>query len=148
MSTSQLATQMQNASCTSVLNHQILERLSRLDPGGRSKLLERVLAAFETSSEQMRQTWATACQSGDVTVLHHIAHTLKSSSASIGALGLSQLCAKLEEALHAQNTDSKKHIEAFDCTPLGVLSQELNEEWQSVLMAIPLFLADRLRSQP
>jgi HPt (histidine-containing phosphotransfer) domain-containing protein len=138
---------MQNPSSVSVLNPQTLERLSRLDPNGRNKLLERVLAAFETSSEQMLPAWNAACENGDVSSLHYLAHTLKSSSASIGALSLSALCAKLEAGLREHGTELKGQISSFNSSALGVLSQELHAEWQSVLTAIPRYQADWVRSQ-
>ena len=37
--------------------------------------------------------------------LRHLAHTLKSSSASVGALALSALCAQVEHHLRSQQTD-------------------------------------------
>jgi HPt (histidine-containing phosphotransfer) domain-containing protein len=138
---------MQNSSSAAVLNLQTLERLSSLDPGGRSKLLERVLTAFDTSSQGLIPMWDTACEGGDIAALHYVAHTLKSSSASIGALVLSGLCAKLEASLREQGTEAKGHIRSFGSSALGVLSQQLNDEWQSVLTAIPRFLADWVRSQ-
>jgi HPt (histidine-containing phosphotransfer) domain-containing protein len=137
---------MQKFSSAAVLDPQVLERLGRLDPDGRSKLLERVLVAFETSSERMLLMWNLARESGDVAAVHHIAHTLKSSSANIGALGLSELCAKLEDGLRMMNMEKENHIHGFNSSALGVLSQQLHAEWQSVLAAIPRFLADRVRS--
>ena len=42
--------------------------------------------------------------SDDLGGVRHVSHTLKSSSASIGALQLSQLCAAIEKAARQQQT--------------------------------------------
>ncbi len=144
---SSLTTRMQQPSSDPVLNLQTLEHLARLDPHGRSQLLQRVLAAFDTSSQRLMPMWESACKSGDVAVLHHVAHTLKSSSASIGALRLSEICAEIEAGLRGQSIEEKGCIHGLGSSDLGVLSQRLVDEWQSVLTAIPQFLADWVRSQ-
>ncbi len=79
-----------------VLDEGALQRLRELDPGGRNRLLERVLRAFEASALRLAPQLAEAHQRDDVQGIGHVAHTLKSSSASIGALRLSRLCAEIE----------------------------------------------------
>lgn len=71
-------------------------RLRELDPTGASGLIERVLHAFEDSVARLSPTLSQARSTGDLQTIRHVAHTLKSSSASIGALKLSQLCADIE----------------------------------------------------
>lgn len=73
-----------------------LERLRELDPDGRHGVLQRVLAAFESSLARMLVQLAAAREAGDARVVASIAHTLKSSSASVGAIGLSQACVDVE----------------------------------------------------
>lgn len=79
-----------------MLDPQAIERLRELDPGGQSKLLVRVADAFGTSVARLLPQMTTAFQARDVAAIRHVAHTLKSSSASIGAVKLSQLCADIE----------------------------------------------------
>ena len=79
-----------------VLDPQALGRLLALDPSGQNNVLERVTRAFGTSTERLLPQLLDAMQSGDATGVRHAAHTLKSSSASVGALKLSQLCADIE----------------------------------------------------
>ena len=79
-----------------VLDPQAIERLRELDPGGQSKLLVRVADAFGTSVARLLPQMTTAFQARDAAANRHVAHTLKSSSASIGAVKLSQLCADIE----------------------------------------------------
>ena len=73
-----------------------LARLRELDPDGRAGVLPRVLRTFDASLTQALAATALAGQRGDTAELRRLAHTLKSSSASVGALELSLACARLE----------------------------------------------------
>jgi HPt (histidine-containing phosphotransfer) domain-containing protein len=89
---------------TDVLDAESLERLRELDPQGANGLLPRVLRAFDTSLERLLGQLADARVRGDLTAMRHVAHTLKSSSASIGALELSRICADIERRLRDQDS--------------------------------------------
>lgn len=78
------------------LDADALQRLRDLDPKGKNRLLERVLGAFETSAARLSKQLGEARQSSNMADVRLVAHTLKSSSASIGALDLSRLCAEIE----------------------------------------------------
>lgn len=84
------------ALASGVLEAQALERLRELDPTGQNKLLERVFRAFEQSIGRLMPQLDAARAGADWQAVRHVAHTLKSSSASIGAIKLSQLCADIE----------------------------------------------------
>ena len=84
-----------------VLDAEALERLRELDPKGTSRLLERVLRAFETSATRLGEQFDAARKSGDMQGIRHVVHTLKSSSASIGALALARICAEIEASIRA-----------------------------------------------
>jgi HPt (histidine-containing phosphotransfer) domain-containing protein len=85
-----------------VLDEDALQRLRELDPGGRNRLLERVLLAFEASVLRLAPQLADARQRDDMVGIRHVVHTLKSSSASIGALRLSRLCAEIEAVVRQE----------------------------------------------
>jgi HPt (histidine-containing phosphotransfer) domain-containing protein len=87
------------------LDAQALERLRELDPKGENQLVERVLRAFETSAARLLPQLEAARSSGDRAGVRHVAHTLKSSSASIGALSLSQLCATVEGLIRENSSE-------------------------------------------
>lgn len=78
------------------LDPAALARLAELDPKGESRLIERVLKAFQTSAARLTPQLEAARLAGDRNTVRLVAHTFKSSSASIGALTLSQLCAQVE----------------------------------------------------
>jgi HPt (histidine-containing phosphotransfer) domain-containing protein len=83
----------------SVLDPAALARLAELDPSGVNRLLERVLQAFQTSVTRLRPQLSEGRAADDRSAIRLVTHTLKSSSASIGAMRLSQLCAEIETAI-------------------------------------------------
>ncbi|MGA0611618.1 response regulator [Caldimonas sp. KR1-144] len=88
-----------------ILDPHALAKLRELDPGGRSNLLERVAAAFESSLARLVPQLVDAQASLDAESVRMVAHTLKSSSASIGALKLSSLCAETEAMIRQGRVD-------------------------------------------
>jgi hypothetical protein len=85
-----------------LLDAEALDRLRELDPSGKSRLLERVLRAFHSSASRLAEQFGEARKRGDMQGIRHVAHTLKSSSASIGALALARLCAEIEASIRAE----------------------------------------------
>lgn len=79
-----------------VLNPEAIRRLRELDPTGESQLLTRVFQAFETSLNRLLPQLEQARGTADAAGVRLVAHTLKSSSATIGALQLSKVCAEVE----------------------------------------------------
>ena len=80
-----------------LLDAAALARLRELDPSGANKLLERVVAAYLKSLDRLLPDLAAARGAVlDLAVVRHVSHTLKSSSASLGALALAQRCAEIE----------------------------------------------------
>jgi HPt (histidine-containing phosphotransfer) domain-containing protein len=88
------------------LDESALDRLRELDPDGRHGVLQRVLTAFETSLARTLGLLEGQRPGGDAKTVAALAHTLKSSSASVGALGLSAACAQVETRLRAGQTAS------------------------------------------
>jgi signal transduction histidine kinase/CheY-like chemotaxis protein/HPt (histidine-containing phosphotransfer) domain-containing protein len=89
-----------------VLDADALQRLRELDPKGENQLLPRVMKAFESSAGRMLPQLQDASRAGDHAGVRHVAHTLKSSSASIGAIKLSQLCADIETRIRTGQLDN------------------------------------------
>jgi two-component system, sensor histidine kinase and response regulator len=90
---------------STVLDEAALGRLRDLDPTGENQLMSRVLTAFEASLTRLLPQLAQAQGTQDCAAIRHVAHTLKSSSASVGALHLSKLCAELETAARGAELD-------------------------------------------
>lgn len=89
---------------TMQLDAGALARLADLDPNGENRLLERVLRAYQTSIARLMPQFEEARRTGNHDVMRQVAHTLKSSSASIGAVKFSQLCAEIETMIRSQRT--------------------------------------------
>jgi histidine phosphotransfer protein HptB len=104
-----------------------LDRLRELDPGARSGLLQRVLRTYTQSLQRMLVQWGEARAAADANALRVIAHTLKSSSASVGALKLSALCADVEARLRDPQPGSvEAQLDALAAEAQRILS-ELSE---------------------
>ena len=80
----------------SMLDAAALGRLRDLDPSGDNRVMERVMRAFESSLSKLLAQAEAAQSLHDHAAIRHVAHTLKSSSASVGALELSRRCAEIE----------------------------------------------------
>ncbi len=79
----------------------------------------------------LMETMEQAIRDGDTAVLHEAAHSLKSSSANLGAMKLSVACSELEELAEQEQTDSAEELLKFveveyqqTCT---VLNRELEK---------------------
>lgn len=90
-----------------LLDPEAIRRLRELDPSGGNKLLERVVNAFSNSLDRLLPDLARARESSplDLAAIRHVSHTLKSSSASLGAMALSARCADIEAMARDGRTD-------------------------------------------
>ena len=105
-----------------VLDPAALARLAELDPKGENHLLQRVLQAFQTSAARLRPQAEAAREKGDRAGVRLVVHTLKSSSASIGATHLSQLCAQIETTIRLESgEDLDALLDAFNAALDDVL---------------------------
>lgn len=105
-----------------VLDAEALDRLRELDPTGKSRLLERVLRAFHSSASRLAQQFGEARKGGDMQGIRHVVHTLKSSSASVGALELARLCAEIESSIRAEAFAAlPERLDAMDLELAAVL---------------------------
>lgn len=86
-----------------------LGRLHALDPEGRNGIVERVLKAYDGSLERMLGQLRNELERCDAATVAHIAHTLKSSSASIGALRLAATCEDVERRTRGSVVAAQRH---------------------------------------
>lgn len=93
--------------CT-VLDPVALDRLRELDPRGENRLMERVVSAFESSIGKLLPQLLEAMETVHLPAIRHVSHTLKSSSASIGAVKLSQMCAEMESMARSDQSEGMR----------------------------------------
>lgn len=108
-----------------MFDEEALKRLRELDPSGQNHLVERVLRAFESSLLRLAPQLREARRHGDMTAIRHVAHTLKSSAASVGALRLARLCAEIEAGARQEA-----------CAAMPVLLDDVDREFDVVLQAL------------
>jgi HPt (histidine-containing phosphotransfer) domain-containing protein len=110
---------------SAILDAGALDRLRELDPTGRGRVVERVLQAFDGSVRRLLPQLERAAAAGDRAAVGHVVHTLKSSSASIGATHVSHLCAALEAEIRAGSSVDLPPRAAALAAALDVVLAEL-----------------------
>jgi len=110
-----------------VLDTEALDRLRELDPKGENQLLQRVLTAFQTSIARLVPQVRDASVNGDLAGVRHVAHTLKSSSASIGATKLAQMCGEIESMIRLEKVESLEPRVAAMCAEIDTVLQALKQ---------------------
>lgn len=86
-----------------MLEPAALARLKQLDPDGSRGFLAQVMRTYDASLTRYLATLDTARQAADLKQAAEAAHTLKSSSAAIGACHLATHCADVERLARAED---------------------------------------------
>ncbi|MCU0571876.1 MAG: Hpt domain-containing protein [Syntrophobacteraceae bacterium] len=79
-----------------LLDFSKLNSISSLDPQGATGLLKKIIELFMEKSPELILRITAALEAGDAEVVFRAAHSLKSSSATVGAMELSETCRQLE----------------------------------------------------
>jgi CheY-like chemotaxis protein len=111
------------------LDHAAIEAVRQLDPEGQDRLLSRLIALYRDDSSQLLADMENALKVGDAENVARAAHTLKSSSANLGATNVAAIARQIEHAarngdisdlpasitkLRAQRTVALSELEALD----------------------------------
>lgn len=107
------------------IDENAVKAIQALQRPGKPDLLARIVDLFKTESPKIVSSMIEGIDVMDLDAVRVAAHTLKSSSAYVGALDLSQRCKELERAAYEQNFpacivlgDSVEDIFAQSCTAL------------------------------
>jgi HPt (histidine-containing phosphotransfer) domain-containing protein len=93
-----------------------LDNIRKLQQPGTPDLLERIVALYLHDVPKLVQSMREAIAAGDAIVLQRAVHTLKSSSATLGALQLAQLCNEMEvQARDKHLVDAGQWISRIEC---------------------------------
>lgn len=74
-----------------------IEALGTLDPNGERNLVQRAINKFVDYSDELMASLIAAIDKSDANETSRIVHSLKSSSASLGAINLAKQCADIEK---------------------------------------------------
>ena len=91
------------------IDWSVLDKMIPPQPPGAGNLLKRVLLLYLETSSGLMKSVSEAVNGGDADALHRAAHTLKSSSAYIGALAFSGICKELEMMGHDKRLEGAKN---------------------------------------
>ena len=101
----------QSASRAAAVDAASIEQLKGM-AGGDSSFLSELIDVFLSDSPKQLSTLREAVEHGDAETAHRCAHTLKSTSATFGAAGLSSLCQQLEADAKAGRLDGAPSLVA------------------------------------
>ncbi len=113
------------------LDQQPLEELRALQREGVPDMLTRMIDAYMKSAPGTREKLREAVAEEDPDALGQAAHSLKSSSSSLGAVRLADLCLQLEDIGRANSTKDAARI-----------LEEVEHEYERVRVAL---IAERKR---
>jgi signal transduction histidine kinase/CheY-like chemotaxis protein/HPt (histidine-containing phosphotransfer) domain-containing protein len=82
--------------------------LQRLRESVGDEFFQELVEVFVSESGTMMAELHRAASEGDTESLHRVAHTLKSNSASFGAMSLSELCREMEEKSKIQTPETTR----------------------------------------
>jgi HPt (histidine-containing phosphotransfer) domain-containing protein len=116
---------MADSNHDSVLDPAVLESLRSLggddDPGLFLEVIELYLDDSATHVRNLR----SALEANDLRLLERTAHTLKSSSANVGALGFSKLCFEIEQKVRTAQLETAPSLVAAAEAQFRVVQEAL-----------------------
>ena len=93
-----------------------LDNIRKLQQPGAPDLLERIVALYLHDVPKLVHSMREAIAAGDGIALQRAAHTLKSSSATLGAFHLAKLCNEMEvQARDKHLVDPGQWISRIEC---------------------------------
>jgi PAS domain S-box-containing protein len=94
----------------SPIDASTLDNIKAVQQPGKPDLVEKVINLYLNESQSLCKTIHEAVGTGDPQTLSKAAHSLKSSSANVGALKLASLCKELEMLGRSNSTDNAQDI--------------------------------------
>lgn len=95
---------------TSSLDATVLERIRELQQPGKRDLVEKIVTIYLESSKMLMEQIHQSMDNGDYESIQAAAHSLKSSSANIGATNLAKHYRDLDLACKKEDDDLIRHI--------------------------------------
>jgi CheY-like chemotaxis protein len=124
------------ANGSTVLDREVLEQLGKVRTNGRPELLAKVINLYLSESPKLVQKLKHAAGNSDAIELARSAHSLKSSSANVGAKALSRYCADIEASARRADTHEACKLLAKLEAEHGSVQTALAAESEQLLGAI------------
>jgi len=121
-----------HAKAGEVLDRQVLEQLSKVRTNGKPELLARVINLYLAESPKLVQKLKQAAGASDARAIARSAHSLKSSSANVGAKVLSGYCADVEASARRADTEEARKIVAKIEAEHGSVQSALSAEVETL----------------
>jgi CheY-like chemotaxis protein len=118
------------AKAAEVLDRQVLDQLSKVRTNGKPELLARVINVYLAESPKLVQKLKQAAGARDAREIARCAHSLKSSSANVGAMMLSRYCEDIEASARRADTEEAAKILAKIETEYGCVQSALAAEFE------------------
>ena len=115
------------AGTTAPIDAKVLNQIRALQRPNAPNIVHKIINSYLQDAPQLLEAARQAIAQNDASTLHRTAHSLKSTSASLGALTLAGLCKELEAIGRAQTTDKAE--------PLLVAIEHEYEQVQAALKA-------------
>jgi two-component system sensor histidine kinase/response regulator len=103
-----------SAKAAEILDRQVLDQLGKVRTNGKAELLARVINLYLVESPKLMQRLKQAAGARDAAEIARCAHSLKSSSANVGAMVLSRYLADIEAS--ARRADTEEACKMFEKT--------------------------------
>jgi CheY-like chemotaxis protein/HPt (histidine-containing phosphotransfer) domain-containing protein len=114
------------------LDAEAFTALKALSEGDDPAFVLSIIAAFIQDTPVHLDTLQQAAQAADATALERAAHTLKASSASVGACGMAELCLALQRLGRAGSTTGALTLVAQLVLEFDRVRQALEQECQTI----------------
>ena len=115
-----------------VLDRQALDELGKLITNGKPELLARVINLYLVESPKLIQKLKQAADANDAPEIARSAHSLRSSSANVGAGVLSRYCGDIEASAHRADTEEARKILAIIDAEHGRVQAALTAEFETL----------------
>ncbi len=112
-----------------VINHHALDNIRALSVDRGDALVQRVISAYVDDTPQHLRTLRSAISGIDPGNLRKVAHSLKSSSANVGAEKLAQMCREMENLGRTDTTEGA-----------DVILTSMEQEFQAVRHSLSAIL--------
>lgn len=107
------------------IDPEAIEHLRILEDEDEPDVVGELIRLFIANTPPRLTAMDAALAAGDLTALRRAAHSLKSSAANLGAIGIRQVCEKLEEMRDPSLLDEVAHLVGLLHREFAVVTQAL-----------------------